>query len=91
MNTWDENKRTENMERHDGIDFAELECLFDAPMVTVEDAREAYGEERLQSLCWYRGRVVFLVWTERGEDAHLISCRYGNKHETRQYFKALGL
>ncbi len=36
------------------------------------------------------GRVVFLVWTERGDEAHLISCRYGDKHETRAYFKALG-
>ena len=90
MNTWDEKKRIENMAKHNGIDFANLECLFDAPMVTVEDSRKVYGEKRLQSLCWYHGRVVFLVWTERGDDAHLISCRYGDKHETRQYFKALG-
>ncbi len=91
MITWHEAKRIENIKRHDGIDFADLESVFDAPMLTVEDTRQDYGESRLQSLGWYRGRVVFLVWTERGEEAHLISCRYGDKYETRRYFKSLGL
>lgn len=88
MIAWDEAKRARNLERH-GIDLAELDCVFDAPMVTVEDMREHYGEQRLQSLGWFQGRVVFLVWTERHEYARLISCRYGDKHETRAYFAAL--
>lgn len=90
MITWDENKRKKNLKAH-GIDLAELGCIFDAPMVTVEDEREEYGEQRLTSLAWYSERVVFLVWTERDDDARLISCRYGDKHETRTYFQALGL
>lgn len=55
-------------------------------MLTVEDTRDAYGEPRLQSLGFWRGRIVFLVWTERASAAHLISCRYANKRETRDYF-----
>ncbi|MDP2432215.1 MAG: BrnT family toxin [Pseudomonadota bacterium] len=90
MIVWDEAKRARNLERH-GIDLAELDCVFDAPMVTVEDRREHYGEQRLQSLGWFHGRVVFLVWTERNEHARLISCRYGDKHETRAYFAALDI
>ena len=90
MITWDEKKRKKNLKAH-GIDLAEVGCVFDAPMVTVEDEREEYGEQRLASLGWFRDRVVFLVWTERDDDARLISCRYGDKHETRAYFKALGL
>lgn len=89
MVIWDEAKREKNLRAH-GIDFAELECVFEAPLVTVEDDREPFGEQRLQSLGWFRNRVVFLVWTERGENARIISCRYGNKYETRAYFKALG-
>jgi uncharacterized DUF497 family protein len=59
-------------------------------MVTVEDARESYGELRLQSLGMWQGRAVFLVWTPRGEDtAHLISCRYANRQEADDYFQAL--
>jgi uncharacterized DUF497 family protein len=49
MIAWDEGKRKANLKAH-GIDFAQLDCLFDAPMVTVEDERKRYGEQRLQSL-----------------------------------------
>lgn len=90
MITWDEAKRKRNLRDH-GIDLAEVACVFDAPMVTVEDQRESYGEQRLLSLGWFRNRVVFLVWTERNDCARMISCRYGDKHETRAYFKALGI
>ncbi len=90
MISWDESKRQRNLKVHD-IDLAEVACVFDAPMITVEDTREQYGEQRLQSLGWFRSRVVFLVWTERDDCARVISCRYGDKHETRAYFEALGL
>ena len=62
-----------------------------APMVTVEDERERYREQRMQSLGWFRNRVVFLVSTERDDSARVISCRYGDKHATRAYFEALDI
>jgi uncharacterized DUF497 family protein len=40
----------------------------------------------LRSLAFWRGRVIFLVWTERHDAAHLISCRYADKRETQSYF-----
>lgn len=88
MITWDESKRAKNLKAH-GIDLADVTCVFDAPMLTVEDERDQYGEQRLQSLAWFRNRVVFLVWTERDECARIISCRYGDKNETRAYFQIL--
>lgn len=89
MITWDESKRLENI-RKLKIDLAELEPVFDFPMVSVEDNRQNYGEQRLQSLGLWLGRAVFLVWTPRGDDtAHLISCRYANRQETDDYFQAL--
>ncbi len=57
-------------------------------MLTEEDARDTYGEQRLRSLGWLDGRVVVLVWTEREAGPHLISCRHGDKYETKRYFKA---
>lgn len=90
MIRWDEAKRKKNLRDH-GIDLAEVACVFDAPMVTVEDQRESYGEQRLLSLGWFRNRVVFLVWTERNDCARMIPCRYGDKHETRAYFETLGI
>jgi hypothetical protein len=89
MITWDEPKRRTNPQKHK-IDLADLEPVFDYPMVTVEDSRETYGELRLQSLGMWMGRVVFLVWTPRGDDtAHLISCRYAERQEADDYFQAL--
>ena len=89
MITWDEPKRLINLQKHK-IDLANLERVFDSPMITVEDERERYGELRLQSLGFRQGRVVFLVWTPRGHDtAHLISCRYADRKETDDYFSSL--
>jgi uncharacterized DUF497 family protein len=89
MITWDEAKRRENIRKHK-IDLAEMEPVFDFRMVTVEDSRARYGEQRLQSLGMWQGRVVFLVWTPRTADtAHLISCRHADRRETDDYFQAL--
>ena len=89
MITWDEPKRRENLRKHK-IDLATLEPIFDYPMVTANDDRESYGEIRLQSLGMWQARVVFLVWSPRGEEvAHLISCRYANRKEANDYFGSL--
>lgn len=89
MITWDEAKRRENLRKHK-IDLADLETVFDHPMVSLEDDRLRYGELRLRSLGMWQGRVVFLVWTPRGDDAaHLISCRHADRQETNEYFGAL--
>ena len=86
MITWDEAKRRENIRKHK-IDLASLEPIFDLPMISVEDARDSYGELRLQSLGIWRNRVVFLVWTPREDNsAHLISCRYADRKEAEDYF-----
>jgi len=88
MITWDESKRKTNLKKH-GIDLADLESAFDFPMVTVEDDSEVYGELRLQSLAMWRGRVIFLVWTEQQDAAHLISCRYADRSQIQGYFENL--
>lgn len=89
MITWDEPKRRKNIRKH-RIDLAELEPLFDYPMVTVEDDTAPHEELRLQSLGMWRGAVVFLVWTPRDDEtAHLISCRYADRKEIESYYSAI--
>ncbi len=88
MVTCDESKRKINLARH-GIDLAEMDAVFDGFLYTREDSRIAYGEQRLQSLGWFRDRVVFLVWTDRKAGPQVISCRNADKHETRRYFQAI--
>ena len=86
MIIYDETKRQSNLRKH-GIDLADCEPVFDAPLLTEEDDREAYGEQRLKSFGWLKGRVVVLIWTDRTASPHVISCRYGDKNETQYYFK----
>jgi uncharacterized DUF497 family protein len=88
MITFDGRKRKANIAKH-GIDLAEVESAFDSPMVTIEDDRVAYGEQRLKSLAWWNGRVVVLLWTERDSGAHVFSCQDADKSQTRQYVKAI--
>jgi uncharacterized DUF497 family protein len=85
--SYDPAKRRLNLRKH-AIDLAECEALFDEPMLTREDDRHAYGEQRLISLGWLKKRVVVLVWTDRDDGPHLISCREAENHEQEAYFQA---
>lgn len=88
MVTFDDTKRLGNIAKH-GIDLCDCAAVFDGPMLTIEDTRADYGEQRLKTLGLVTGRVVVLIWTERAEGPHLISCRWGDKHETKVFFRTL--
>ena len=60
--------------------------MFDGPVITQEDDRLAYGEQRINLLGWLAEHVVHMTYTERGEDLHIISLRKATKHEARYYF-----
>ena len=84
MTTWDESKRQLNLQNH-GLDFVGCEAVFDSPVFAWDDDREAYGELRINLLGWLNGIVVYLTYTERGDDLHIISLRKAEKHEIRRY------
>ena len=87
MYTWDEAKRLRNLKDH-GIDFSGLVDFFDGDLMTREDTREAYREQRFQSVGVSNGVVLYVVWTPRGMDGstpHLISARKAEKHETKKW------
>jgi uncharacterized DUF497 family protein len=81
MLTWDENKRKANLKVH-GIDFAELEEVFDHFMDTEPVVSH---EHRLKSICWLRGRPVVMIWIEQEPFVRIISCREATKYEARTY------
>ena len=85
MVTWDEPKRQRNIKDH-GLDFTGCEAVFDGPVVTQEDDRLAYGEQRINLMGSLAGQVVHITYTERGDDLHVISLRKATKHEARYYF-----
>ena len=86
MATWDESKRLRNIKNHK-LDLVGCESVFDGPVVTWEDARAAYGEQRINLLGWLNGVVVHMTYTERSDEPHIISLRKAEKHEIRRYAK----
>jgi uncharacterized DUF497 family protein len=58
--TFDKTKRKANIAKR-GIDLATLSGFFDGDLLPREDAREAYGELRFQSVGWYAGEMLFVV------------------------------
>jgi uncharacterized DUF497 family protein len=86
--TWDEAKRQANIAKH-GYDFVGAEAILDHPVVTWEDDREDYGEQRINMLGWLHGRVMHLTYTDDDEALHVISRREATPHETRDYFKSI--
>ena len=68
----DESKRKANLAKH-GIDFEDAPRIFDGPMLTAEDSRDAYGERRFIALGLLEGVVVSVVYVERDEDISKVA------------------
>lgn len=83
---WDEAKRQSNLRKH-GIDFRGCERLFMGEILTVEDDREDYGENRFVSIGLLDGRVVAVVHTESDDTIRVISIRKATRNEQETYFK----
>lgn len=62
MITGDESKRQENLRKHE-MDFVGCEAVFDHPVATQEDSRDAYGKQRINLIGWLRGQWVHLTYT----------------------------
>jgi uncharacterized DUF497 family protein len=86
MLTWNESKRQTNIANH-GVDFVGCDAIFDYPVVSWEDARQAYGEQRINVLGWLHGCIMHLTYTDDGEVMRAISLRKAEKKEVRRYVK----
>lgn len=87
MATFDPKKSKLNQDKH-GVVLESCKEALDGDMLTLEDVREDYGEQRFVSLGWAAGKVVVLVWTDREDGPRLISCREAKRHEQKAYFQA---
>jgi hypothetical protein len=82
---WDEAKRKSNLEKH-GLDFKDARLVYDNPeKCTYDSSRQ--GEQRWMDLALavIRGRLLALIYTERGNDVHVISFRPASREERQQY------
>jgi uncharacterized protein len=85
---WDENKRLMNLQKH-GVDFADVPSIFDTDVVTVEDDRYNYGEQRFVTFGLLNGREIAVVHTDKDDLIRIISARRATKHEQRNYFEQI--
>lgn len=86
---WDEDKNARNVEKH-GVSFQTASRIFEGFVLTVEDDRFDYGEDRERSIGMIDG-VLFLavIHTERNGKNRIISARRANRGERRIYEEAL--
>ena len=87
---WDDGNRAK-CQKH-GLSAAEIEALFDRPLLIVPDQAHSQDERRLRAIGkTARGRSVFLVFTirERGGQRLIrpITARYMHRKEVTTYEK----
>lgn len=85
---WDEQKRQINIKKY-GIDFLDVEQVFDGDTVTLPDERFDYGENRFILIGILKRTVIVLVYAERGENIRIISARKATKNERIYYFRQI--
>jgi uncharacterized protein len=85
---WDESKRISNIRKH-GIDFFDIPKMFERSIITIEDDRFDYGEERFVTFGLLQGRVVAIVHTESEDYIRIISARKATKYEQKTYFEQI--
>ena len=84
MTEYDPAKRDECLQRR-GLDMADAATVFSGPVLTEEDQRFDYGEQRYLSVGFLIGRMVLIAWTPRREGRRIISMRKANGREIARY------
>jgi uncharacterized DUF497 family protein len=87
--TFDPRKRELTL-RHRSLDFARAGEVFAGRTATLVDHRLDYGETRLITAGHLDGRLVVMVWTQRGEARHIISMRYCHAKEEEIWLRRMG-
>jgi uncharacterized DUF497 family protein len=82
---WDEAKRESNLKKH-GLDFKDAYLVYENPdKCTYESSRG--DEDRLMDIAFavVKGRLLTLVYVERGDEVRVISFRPASREERKQY------
>jgi len=82
---WDELKNKNDLQKH-GLSFEEAKEIFKRIVLTREDNRCDYGEERLISLGSLSGIAILVVaHVDRNDVIRVISARRANRTERKLY------
>lgn len=74
-----------------GLDFADAWRVFAGPTLEVPDTRKNYGERRTICYGLLEGRMVVLIYAQRGASRRIISMRKANDREKIRIAASLGL
>lgn len=83
---WDEGKARTNEKKH-GVTFFEAASVFRDPLaLTIFDPLHSGEEDRFVSLGEsHEGRLLVVVFTERGDNIRIIGAREATRRERKKY------
>jgi uncharacterized DUF497 family protein len=82
---WAENKEKENIQKH-RVDFEKAKFVFADPYrLKKYDAEHSFDEVRWKTL-GRAGKILLVVYTERGKRVRIISARLATKKERMIYY-----
>lgn len=82
---WDSAKSADSVRAH-GVSFEDARKVFDDPYgLDFEDNSQRYDEQRFIRIATAAGRILFVVWTPRGERRRILSARAAERQERRRY------
>jgi uncharacterized DUF497 family protein len=83
---WDEAKSRRNLNKH-GVSFEEASTIFGDPLArTIHDTLHSKEEDRFVNLgVSQRGRLLVVVFTDRGERIRIVSARVATRRERKDY------
>jgi uncharacterized DUF497 family protein len=83
---WDEAKAEINLRKHK-VGFEEARTVFSDPLsVTIDDPDHSKEEQRYVDIGKSAsGKLLVVVYTERGSKTRIISCRRATPIERRKY------
>lgn len=88
---WDEEKAKSNLKKH-RVSFDEALTVFTDPFsLTIPDPGHSSGEQRYIDIgSSERGRMLVVVYTERGSNIRIVSGRKATKSERKIYGEGNG-
>ena len=84
---WDEEKNELNKKKHDGLGFElAVRVFLDEKRIERYDASHSTLDEDRWDAIGMVEKVLFVVFTERGERTRIISARRATEEEEREYY-----
>jgi len=83
---WDDRKAAGNLRKH-RVEFEHARLVFDDPNASDRLDEDEDEEERSVRVGMANGRLLFVVYTVRGERTRIISARKATKDEQDDYFR----